>query len=47
VVDLPNDVAREFIKAGQAVPCARDGVERAVTSAPERAIRRVRKAVGL
>lgn len=46
-VELPPEVAREFLKAGQAVVVREDGVERAVASAPERAVKAVRKRFGL
>ena len=38
-VDLRVDLARSFIKAGQAVAVS-DGVEEAVVAAPERAVSR-------
>lgn len=46
-VELPPEVAREFLQAGQAVVVREDGVERAITSAPERAVKAVRKRFGL
>ncbi len=41
-VDLRVDLARSFIKAGQAVAIS-DGIEEAVAGAPERAVSRGRR----
>ena len=45
-VDLRIDLARTFIKSGQAVAIS-DGIEEAVAGAPEQAVSRRRKKRGL